>query len=91
MSGLMLSFQANPQHLQAALDEDSVKTPLKTPDMILAALGQNPDLSISEIVRQVEKSDIAVKRAIRKLREDGRLERIGSARGGSWKVLGLKA
>lgn len=63
------------------------KTPQKTPEMILEALKIAPSLSGFEIANQIGKSESAVKRAIRKLREDGKLERIGSAKGGSWKVL----
>ncbi|MEJ1397346.1 MAG: ATP-binding protein, partial [Candidatus Sedimenticola sp. (ex Thyasira tokunagai)] len=64
-----------------------LKTPLKTPDRILMALRQDGTLSIPEIASQIGKSESAVKRAIRKLREEGKLERIGPAKGGHWKVL----
>jgi len=65
-----------------------VEMPGKPPDMILDALRQDPTLSIPSIAVLISKSESAVERAIRKLREDGRLERVGPAKGGSWKVLG---
>ena len=91
MSGLMLTFTANPKHLQMALgggeEETPQKTPQKTPDMILEVLRTDASLSGVEVANQIGKSESAVKRAIRKLREEGKLERVGSARGGSWRVL----
>ncbi len=62
-------------------------TPGKLPEQILALLRAKPDLSIPELATSLGKSVRAVERAIRKLREGGRLERVGPAKGGLWKVL----
>jgi ATP-dependent DNA helicase RecG len=59
----------------------------KTPDMILAALRQDPLLSMPEIASWIGKSESAVERAIKRLREAGKLERIGPAKGDKWNVL----
>lgn len=64
-----------------------VKTPGKTPDRIVALLSEFPELSIPELATRLGKSESAVERAIRKLRESGRLERVGPDKGGHWKVL----
>ena len=63
------------------------KTLGKTPDAILLLLDENPSLSIPEIAEKINKSESAVERAIRKLREEGRLKRIGPAKGGHWKII----
>ena len=63
------------------------KTLGKTPDMILAALIQDSTLSVPELASRMNKSESAVERAIRKLRETGKLKRIGPAKGGHWQVL----
>ncbi len=63
------------------------KTPGKTPAAILKLLKEEPDLSIPELAVRLHKSQSAIERAIRRLRELGRLERVGPAKGGSWKVL----
>jgi ATP-dependent DNA helicase RecG len=63
------------------------KTPRKTPDRILALLNENPTLSIPELAEEMGKSESAVERAIRKLRQENRLKRIGSAKGGHWEVI----
>jgi len=65
----------------------SGKTLGKTPDMILAALIQDSTLSVPELASRMNKSESAVERAIRKLRETGKLKRIGPAKGGHWQVL----
>ncbi len=64
-----------------------VKFSGKTPDMIPAALIQDSTLSVPELASRMNKSESAVERAIRKLRETGKLKRIGPARGGHWQVL----
>ena len=73
------------------IEEDSSKTTGKTtgktPDKILKALREDSNLSIPMLAMQIEKSERAIERAIKKLREEGKLERVGSARGGSWRVL----
>ena len=63
------------------------KTPGKTPDLILALLREMPALSMPELAARLGKSESAVERAIRKLRESGRLQRIGPDKGGYWQVL----
>ena len=59
----------------------------KTPDLVLARLQEVPQASIPELAEYLGKSESALERAIRKLREEGRLQRIGPAKGGHWKVL----
>ncbi|MGD9582264.1 MAG: winged helix-turn-helix transcriptional regulator [Lysobacterales bacterium] len=50
-------------------------------------LQDDPGLSIPELAAQLGKSESAVERAIRKLRESGRLKRVGPDKGGRWQVL----
>lgn len=63
------------------------KTPGKTPERILSLLAGTPTLSIPDLAQQIGKSESAIERAIRKLREAGRLARIGPDKGGHWQVL----
>ena len=64
-----------------------LKTPLKTPEGILELLRQQPELGFPQMAQLLGKSGSAVKRAVRKLRESGRLERVGPDKGGYWKVI----
>lgn len=63
------------------------ETPQKLPEAILLLLRGQPELSSAQIALLLGKSESAVKRATRKLRQSGRLTRIGPAKGGYWKVI----
>jgi ATP-dependent DNA helicase RecG len=63
------------------------KTPRKTPDKILVLLRKDPRLAIPDLAASIGKSESAVERAIRRLREQNRLRRIGPAKGGYWEVI----
>jgi len=56
------------------------------PPTVSAMQGQ-PELSSAQMALLLGKSESAVKRATRKLRESGRLTRIGPDKGGYWKVI----
>ncbi|MDP2286895.1 MAG: winged helix-turn-helix transcriptional regulator [Pseudohongiella sp.] len=72
---------------EAVNPDDHTKTLGKTPDVILNLLRDAPELSIPQLAASLGKSQSAVERAIRKLREVGRLKRIGPDKGGHWQVL----
>ena len=59
----------------------------KTPTEILELLKNKPDLSVQQLAALMHKSESAIHRAIRKLRDSGLLLRVGSAKGGRWKVI----
>ena len=42
---------------------------------------------MTELAIRLHKSESAIERAIQRLRESGRLQRIGPAKGGRWKVI----
>lgn len=66
-----------------------VKTPEKTetPDAIVNLLRQRPELSFAEVATILGKSESAIKRTVRKLRESSRLVRISPDKGGHWQVI----
>ncbi|WP_261598082.1 HTH domain-containing protein [Methanoculleus formosensis] len=47
----------------------------------------DPTVTIAELARSVGVTDRAIKKQIEKLKQQGRLRRIGPARGGHWEVL----
>ncbi len=91
MSGLMLTFKANPAHLAAALGEKfgetPVKTPVKTPEEILSMLAAQPEMSLADVAAAIGKSVSAVERAAAKLVKEQKLRFVGPKRGGRWEVL----
>ena len=62
------------------------KTTGKTRVALLNALANDGRLSIPQLAQALGKSERAVERAIKGLREQGVLERLGPAKGGEWKV-----
>ena len=99
MSGLMLTFLANSQHLIAGLGEEakhllksdlkktSVKTSVKTPTKILQLLEANPTLTLADVAVEIKKSLRAVELASAKLVKDGHLRYLGPQKGGHWETL----
>ncbi len=65
--------------LAQSLGGGSEKTPGKTPDLVLLRLHEAPRASIPELAAYLGKSESAIERTIRKLREEGRLQRIGDS------------
>ena len=62
------------------------KTTGKTPSAVLRLLSESPHLSVPQIAARLGRSEGTIHRAIRALRESGRLERVGPDKGGIWKV-----
>ncbi len=64
------------------------KTTLKIPEQILNILRENPALSRSEIAKMLgDITEDGVKYHLDKLRQDGKIKRMGAAKGGHWVVL----
>ena len=64
-----------------------VKTPVKTDAAILRLLREQPDLNMAELARLLAKAPRTIERAVKKLRDSGRLRRIGPDKGGHWQVV----
>jgi ATP-dependent DNA helicase RecG len=69
------------------IDKTPGKSLGKTPGKIVELLRGDPGLTIPELAEHVGKSESAVERAVRKLREAGHLKRVGPAKGGYWEVV----
>lgn len=67
--------------------EMSGETPVKVPDLLLAWLARQPSTTVPELAKRLGRSDRGVERVLRKLREEGRLIRVGPTKGGHWQVV----
>ena len=67
--------------------ESVKKTPVETPDAILATLKSDYSLTLAEVAERIGKSVRAVERAAKKLSDQGRLKYVGPKKGGHWEVL----
>lgn len=61
--------------------------PLKRLDKIVALISENSSITIDQLASVCEVSDKTIKRDITKLKEQGLVERQGSLKSGSWKLL----
>jgi ATP-dependent DNA helicase RecG len=56
-------------------------------DIIIRILSKNPSMTLKEVVHLVNKSSRTIERTVKKLKKDGKIDRIGPKKGGYWKVI----
>jgi ATP-dependent DNA helicase RecG len=85
---LWLEFPFSPKYLKAIRQGEEGAPPSKvgekvgkTSGKIIALMGSNDQITIPELAAAIGISDRSVERTIRKLQQDGRLRRIGPAKG----------
>lgn len=59
----------------------------KTVEKIISLIKENPDITAKQIEEAIKLSRRGVEYNLDKLKRDGRLKRIGSAKGGHWQVI----
>lgn len=62
------------------------KTRAKTPELILALLKAQPELTLAEVAQAIGRSVSTVERAVARLKKQGKLSYIGPKKGGHWQV-----
>ena len=65
----------------------SEKTREKTREKILSVLKATPYITVNELAKIVGISSKGVEWQIAKLKKEGRIKRIGPAKGGHWEVI----
>jgi ATP-dependent DNA helicase RecG len=86
-TGLMVKFEAMNSN---GSPKSSPKSSPKTEERILDLIAQNPRISTAEMGEALRVSKRAILKQTRGLQDQGRLRRVGPARGGYWEVLGQK-
>jgi len=56
-------------------------------DQILALLAKDPQLSAREIASLLNKTTRTIERHLKTLREQGRIQRVGSDKAGHWEII----
>jgi len=69
------------------IDERSEKSSEKSSEKILSLLKSDPGLAAGDIAKMIGITQRAVEKQIAKLREEGRIRRIGPDKGGHWEVV----
>ena len=87
MSGLMLTFHANPAYLQALSPERRTNQRLgETRAAIIRAMLANSKVTTNQLAKSLNISTTAVEKNIQFLKAQGLIARMGPAKGGYWKV-----
>lgn len=94
MAGLMLTFQANPAHAQAAASGTTQETTQdrlgeklgETRAAIVQSMKDNPKVTVSELAKHLHLSTTAIEKNIHYLKTQGYVKRVGPAKGGHWEV-----
>jgi ATP-dependent DNA helicase RecG len=99
MAGLMLTFQAKPQHPHATIrqgkatpqDTTPITTPITTPmaaqRRLVTMILEKPDISQKELAAALDLTRDGIKYHLNKLKRKGLICHVGPARGGHWEVL----
>ena len=66
--------------------ESSVKSPVNTEERILEWFKSDPTITVSSLAERLNLSTRAVEKQLAKLKKEGRVARVGSARKGYWDV-----
>lgn len=63
-----------------------MKTSVKTQDSILKLIDTDKYISIADIANNLKKSTRAIEMQISNLKKNGKLKRLGPAKGGYWQI-----
>jgi ATP-dependent DNA helicase RecG len=97
MSGLMLTFHANPRRLKEVLGEGARSDERlgeklgeklgETRAAIVRAMLANPKVTTTQLAQTLNISATAVEKNLKLLKDQGQIKRVGPAKGGHWVVL----
>ncbi len=68
--------------------DDQDASDQKSDQKIIELISQNPKITIDELMHKLDFSASGVKKIIKTLKEQGKLKRVGPAKGGHWEVIG---
>ena len=86
-NGLWVEFYFNNTPNKIENTETRVKTRVKTREKILELISANQNITNQELADTLQLTVKGIEWQIKKLKEDGKLERIGGAKGGHWEIL----
>jgi len=76
-----------PKKMAATIQEASVKTSVKTSGKILEMIAKDSKITIPQMAEKPGKTSRNIEMQISNLKKEGKIKRIGSAKGGHWQVL----
>jgi|GEM_PF-280585 len=92
MSGLMLTFRANPTQLAESLGETRVEPAQESAqesaqEKIIQLINNEPHLTRHQLAQRLSLTPDSVKHHLQKLKTAGCIEHVGSTKAGYWRVL----
>jgi ATP-dependent DNA helicase RecG len=84
--GMFTITLKRPQKASAIVEKASEKASEKTSEKILRLAKLNPQITIDELATNIGRTTRSIEMQIQKLKESGKIERIGPDKGGYWKV-----
>jgi Fic family protein len=92
-STLFIEFMLTSIHLAVKrflkeYNKSDQKSSQKSDRKILDLMRQVNTITIKELMLRLDMSESGIKKVIRKLKQEGKITRIGSAKGGHWEVMG---
>ena len=72
------------------LAQGSEKMSEKTPERILSALTGHPEATIAHLSAALGVSNRTIERNLKRLQDQGRIRRVGPAKGGHWEIVNVK-
>jgi len=73
--------------LNVSSHDQLVETSVKTSVKILELISSNNQITILELAGEIGVTERSIERNIQKLQQNGKLIRIGPAKGGHWKII----
>ena len=67
------------------------KSSLKSDQKIYMLMQQDSTITIKELALRLDMSESGIKKMITKLKREGKIERVGGAKGGYWQIMGSSA
>ncbi len=86
-TGFFTVIFKRPTDLQKTVEKTVEKTREKTVEKIISAIKENPSVSIKQLRAITGLSRRGVEWNITKLKEEGRIKRVGPDKGGYWEIV----
>ena len=82
-----VTFKKTDQKTDQKTDRKTDRKTLTTEDQILSLIVEDNKITLSQIARLIKKGLTITKEYVRKLKSEGKIERVGPAKGGHWKII----
>lgn len=90
LHGYQIEFDSVVVDFKMEVQERVGETSEKTSEKILSMMKANENITIAELTEAISVSSRSIERNIDKLKQEGKIDRVGADKGGYWKVIDSK-